>query len=111
MAGIRRRWESNEVAGGMVAEIQLGNELIQNLFPESLLEFHFGISRTGYGWIFPKGDVLNIGVGTLISEQRGIKKLFDSFVSNDSRLRKLPAPDCRYHLLPLGGFARRLCDS
>ena len=109
MAGIRQRWESNEVAGGLVTEIQLGNELVRNLFPANLLEFHFGISRTGYGWIFPKGDILNVGVGTLLSEQKGIKRLFDSFVLNDSRLRKLAISDCRYHLLPVGGFAKHLC--
>jgi flavin-dependent dehydrogenase len=35
----------------------------------------------GYGWVFPKNDVLNVGVGSLISEMRAnIKEYLDYFV-------------------------------
>ncbi len=67
-------------------------------------QVHFGAVEWGYGWVFPKGDCLHIGVGGLTSSNRRFDLLMDRFVSS-----VLPGVDTsglerQGHLLPLGNF-------
>lgn len=71
------------------------------------MEFHFGVVPFGYGWVFPKGDALTIGLGNLVSELRGIKlkeKLYE--FAEQLGIMELPKPS--FNLIPLGGFKRRV---
>jgi len=109
VAGIRRSWQPSEVASGLVSEMKLGKETVRQICPDPIPEFHFGIRRTGYGWIFPKGEDLNIGVGGLLSEQKNTIELFNSFVSGTPRLTVLSGFSLQSHLLPVGGIERHIC--
>jgi len=109
IARIRGSWQPSEVATGLVSEIKLGRETVREICPDPVVEFHFGIGRTGYGWIFPKGEDLNIGVGGLLSEQKNTRELFNSFIQSSPRLRCLSRFCLRSHLLPIGGIDRHIC--
>lgn len=75
---------------------------------ERLIYLDVGSVRGGYAWIFPQGDVLNIGVGSALLLARGLRDKFDAYVR-----RRLCDQDLRYspraHPLPLGGIPRRIC--
>jgi flavin-dependent dehydrogenase len=55
------------ICGDRPAWFRRGFALEANVFPEnghsSSLIFDFGPVRQGYGWVFPKGDHLNVGLG------------------------------------------------
>jgi geranylgeranyl reductase family protein len=40
---------------------------------------HFGVMRGGYGWIFPKGDHVNVGVGGWLSEAPTLRDVLRQF--------------------------------
>ncbi len=49
----------------VVSETRLGREVINSLTPyPDIPQIIFNDDFSGYGWYFPKGDYLNIGVGT-----------------------------------------------
>jgi len=57
--------------------------------PLDCFEFFFDerISPWGYGWVFPKRDILNVGVGCLISRMKcSITEYLDYFVENYKRV-------------------------
>ncbi|MFQ5815377.1 MAG: geranylgeranyl reductase family protein [Candidatus Hydrothermarchaeaceae archaeon] len=73
------------------------------------MEFHYGIVPFGYGWVFPKGNALTVGVANLVSELRGMKlkeKLYE--FADGLGLKELPKPG--FHLIPIGGFKRRIAS-
>ncbi len=69
--------------------------------------FEIGSIRGGYGWVFPKGDHVNVGVGG--SEREGprlrhhLRRLCREHGVAEGRLREL-----RGHRLPCGGADARL---
>ncbi|NLG86027.1 MAG: NAD(P)/FAD-dependent oxidoreductase [Firmicutes bacterium] len=63
------------------------------------LETHWGLSRWGYAWVFPKKDHLSIGLGTWDRGQQNLKALWTSFVQSQG----LPLVKAQGHLIPEGG--------
>ncbi len=61
-------------------------------------EFHFGILRWGYGWVFPKKETLTIGIGGLTRKNPDLKNTFRVF------LRRIcsKVPDIKWdgHIIP-----------
>ncbi|MBN2223594.1 MAG: NAD(P)/FAD-dependent oxidoreductase [Deltaproteobacteria bacterium] len=54
----------------VVSETRLGRDVINSLTPHpDIPQVIFHDDFTGYGWYFPKGDYLNIGVGTTSAER------------------------------------------
>lgn len=39
----------------------------------------YGGIPTGYGWIFPKGDHLSVGIGSFTRQVKGLRRYFDTF--------------------------------
>lgn len=56
-----------DLAGGIVNGVALEGNLPYELLPRDawrgMLVLEFGVVPGGYGWIFPKGDHVNVGVG------------------------------------------------
>ena len=72
-----------------------------------IAEIHFGMSRWGYGWIFPHAGYLSVGVGGLLPAMPRIRERLQVF------LRKNGLPEtsrCRGHVIPMGGIRRNLVN-
>ncbi|MBI2263655.1 MAG: geranylgeranyl reductase family protein [Armatimonadetes bacterium] len=54
--------------------------------PQRFLYVDFGIIPRGYGWIFPKGDHLNVGIAGLNLSGREVKQAAGSFLSSHPAL-------------------------
>jgi flavin-dependent dehydrogenase len=72
------------------------------------VHFDFGLVPRGYGWVFPKKEILSIGVGSFWGKATGLKaSLFNLMemlgLTGDPRQVRV-----RGHLLPLGGEDRVL---
>lgn len=100
----------------VVSETRLGREVINSLtLHPDIPQIIFNDDFSGYGWYFPKGDYLNIGVGTTSAGRLGTYR--DALIV---RLRKRGMlPDHKRY--PLNGFfghayklmrlsPRRLCS-
>ena len=75
-------------------------------------ELYFCRDLVGYGWVFRKGDYLNIGLGRL--DSRGLRSHMERFVGwleSQGRLRLQRKPTFHGHAYFLfGGSCRRLVD-
>lgn len=43
---------------------------------------HFGVIPWGYGWVFPKGDCVSVGVAGMMAKTSNFREPFDAFVSS-----------------------------
>ena len=78
-------------AGGLGLECEVPLEVVRD-FPEEerqLVHLDFGRVPSGYGWVFPKKDVLSIGVGGFLREKGGIRpyEYFTGFTGGLGYLR------------------------
>jgi geranylgeranyl reductase family protein len=79
-------------------------------FPDLYLDAAF--IPGGYAWVFVEGEVANIGAGSSLLFNRFIRKRFAEFleycVTDKTVLKDIKAGG---HLLPIGGFGRRITKS
>lgn len=78
-------WEPfkpNEVYLTVQKEILSSKEKINEIIGEKTINFYFGkdISKHGYGWAFPKRNVISLGWGCLLSEINNTKASFQRFL-------------------------------
>jgi geranylgeranyl reductase family protein len=105
--GLYQCWEPSEVAYAIESEVRFGENAVQEFMgPYQYFDVYFGVSPAGYGWIFPKGDHLTVGVGCRLSRLRNGLELFKSFAGNIAELKGHEIPNPKAHLLPLGGAAQ-----
>jgi geranylgeranyl reductase family protein len=79
------KWSNSELAFCLVTEIPLGEKEIVKRYGENrrallhFLEYIYG----GYGWVFPKKDKVNIGMGTYLDvfKSYGTKKAFSQYIT------------------------------
>lgn len=82
--GLPSTWQKSEIALLMMHEYKLGEEFIDDAFGGERTSHIFlkpyGIY--GYGWAFPKDDVLNLGFGAFWNDMKkiDIQKAYDSFL-------------------------------
>lgn len=109
-SGIRTHWGSN-VGLCLESEVGLGETLIHECVGAGLLEFYFHVMG-GYGWIFPKRDRISIGIGGMVTRLHKPKALFTGFVRDVSRQKNIDIESritrINSHLIPAGGFDRRI---
>ena len=71
----------------------------------------FGAAPTGYGWVFPKKEYLNIGIGTNLKYFKNHKRLFRDFIERAKKARVLPedlkVDYDRAWLIPFGDVPRK----
>jgi digeranylgeranylglycerophospholipid reductase len=78
--------DNNNTSLGLVYEIEWKDNPIDHYE----LFYDKNISRWGYGWIFPKKDLLNIGVGCRISKRGGnIKDMMNYFIRSPAVSTKI----------------------
>jgi len=79
---LNRRWPSSIITACRVVEVPAKYEDIINRYSENL-DYHFYANLgglPGYGWIFPKQDTINIGLGIVGTHAQGLPRIFDAFV-------------------------------
>ncbi|OYT26955.1 MAG: hypothetical protein B6U95_06830 [Thermofilum sp. ex4484_82] len=71
----------------------------------------FGVAPTGYGWVFPKKNHLNIGIGANLAYFRNHRKVFQNFLEIAKKAEVLPpdfkAEHDRAWLIPFGDVPRK----
>jgi flavin-dependent dehydrogenase len=101
------RWLPFQVAYAIESEVPVGESAVDDFVgSQQYFDLYFGVSPAGYGWIFPKGDHLTVGVGCRLNSLRDARSLFDAFTRRISELDDVSIPPPQAHLIPMGGVAK-----
>ena len=107
--GLNRRWPSSMITACRVAEVPAKYIEIIDRYSENL-DYHFYANLgglPGYGWIFPKRDTINIGLGIVGTHSQGLPRVFDAFVRylkrEDLLMQNADLSGARGALVPTGG--------
>ncbi len=90
--GLNQRWPSSSITACRVCEVPVAPHAIIDRYTDDL-KYHFFSNlggRPGYGWIFPKQDTINVGLGVVGTHAKGLPQVFDSFVRYLKNLDLLP---------------------
>ncbi|MBD3230029.1 MAG: hypothetical protein GF329_17740, partial [Candidatus Lokiarchaeota archaeon] len=84
------RYNSEDVALTVQYEMVMAPDLINDKFGEKIIHLFFGkdISKRGYGWIFPKTDIISVGWGCQLSLIKNTTKEFNYFIKSIKNLIK-----------------------
>lgn len=73
--------------------------------------FDFGALPRGYGWVFPKDDVLSVGLYTLARGQKDLRARLAAYLAAKGfRWRGDPLASFEAHTIPLGGDRLRASE-
>ncbi len=107
--GLNRRWPSSMITACRVAEVPAKSNEIIDRYTENL-NYHFYANLgglPGYGWIFPKRDTINIGLGIVGTHAQGLPRVFDAFVQHLKRenllMQDADLSKAKGGLVPTGG--------
>ena len=113
-SGLRKKW-GKDVSGICIeTEITLPDSLIGQFVSDAQLIHFYFTEPWGYGWIFPKGNILSVGIGGLRSKIGKPMESFDKFIHLISKDKAKNADLAQYigkkhaHLIPVGGFDRNI---
>ena len=88
------------------AEVQVCGKALENR--RGCVHYDFGCTPRGYGWVFPKREILSVGVGTFWGKATNLKASLLAWLD----ILGLPSSPhmvrMRGHPVPLGGEARVL---
>jgi digeranylgeranylglycerophospholipid reductase len=111
--GLQQRWLKNNITACRVAEVPAKNADILERYTEDL-HYHFYANLgglPGYGWIFPKRDTINIGLGIVGTNAKGLPRQFDSFVRylkrEDLLMKDADLSFVKGALVPTGGPVKK----
>lgn len=109
--GLRKKWEPEGYGICIETEIELSPEDAERaVLDKELIEAYFLKSR-GYGWVFPKGNIMSIGIGLWKPITIKPAQVFDDFISFLSKERGVDLAahiDNRFiHRVPVGGINRK----
>jgi geranylgeranyl reductase family protein len=68
-------------------------------------EIYLGVVRWGYGWIFPKQEVLTVGIGGLATQNDELRTAYARFV--EMAIGRVPPNAIRGHPVPFGNYLSR----
>ncbi|MCA1980790.1 MAG: NAD(P)/FAD-dependent oxidoreductase [Calditerrivibrio sp.] len=100
---VRRLDNKDELGICLEAEIDI-NENSRYKDLKNIIEIHFGVAGYGYGWVFPHGNFLSIGVGGVTSVFKEPNKAMYEFMSKLGF--KYDRKKIRGHMIPKGGIKR-----
>jgi geranylgeranyl reductase family protein len=118
--GLPPKWSDSELAFCLVTEIPLGEkEVVKRYGTDRRVLMHFlDYIYGGYGWVFPKKETVNIGMGTFkdVIKSYGPKKAFNMYLKllvRDGFLpEKLPDHKLRGGMFPYKGpLSSTVCDN
>ena len=107
--GLNSRWPSSKITACRVVEVPTKTEEIIERYTEDL-HYHFFANLgglPGYGWIFPKRETINVGLGIVSTHARGLPRIFEAFIAylKKANLLKEDAnlSNAKGALVPTGG--------
>ncbi len=107
--GLNKSWPSSNISACRVCEVEVNTEDIIDRYTEAL-KYHFFANlggQKGYGWIFPKESTINVGLGIIGSQAKGLPYKFEEFVRFLKKIDLLPTysniDETRGALVPTGG--------
>jgi geranylgeranyl reductase family protein len=115
--GVVRRALNSELAffnqAGLSFEIER-DRIIEDRVDHQIMRVDWGTLPSGYAWIFPKGDFLNIGAGTPVAFSKRLKPYLCDFLRHERILKteriELGALHVSGHKLPSWTERTRLVD-
>jgi geranylgeranyl reductase family protein len=113
---IRHRWSQEHVAVCITADVPLDPSEIERTMTfdqeskQSFIELYYGLVEWGYGWCFPKGESLNIGIGCRVDKAKGLRDNWEKLLTKiatdkDIKIREFEKTSAR---VPLGGNSGRI---
>lgn len=114
---LHKRWPSNMITACRVAEIPEKESFIDEVFgPDKEYHFYANLGGLpGYGWIFPKRETINIGLGIIGTHSKGLPRLFEKFVKMIKKGGFLPynanLSKAKGALVPTGGTINHTVDN
>jgi digeranylgeranylglycerophospholipid reductase len=110
--GLHKRWDSGAITACRVAEVPAAERFIEDAYRKER-EYHFYANlagHPGYGWIFPKHETINVGLGILGSHSQGLPLIFRKYIRMLEKDGLLPEDadltGARGALVPTGGPVR-----
>ncbi len=105
---IRNGWKMNQSGLCLQAEPAVDKSQLPARFEgRAKLEIYFGAIPSGYAWLFPKDDCVNIGIGGFRNKVENIESKFKKFCSQFSFL-DYENIDLDGQVIPAGGFRRKI---
>lgn len=82
---MRKCWQPDEVAIGFVTNVPLEEAIIEDIsYKDSNgqlgLEIYLGAINWGYGWLFPRRDEVNIGLGCRSDKAKNLRAQWEAFL-------------------------------
>jgi len=77
------KFKSDDIALTVQYEMKMTPKNISDLLGEHIIHLFFGknICKRGYGWIFPKKDIISVGWGSQLSLIKNASEEFDNFIN------------------------------
>ncbi len=103
---VREPYKPEELGLCIAAEIPATNDDVDE-YIENAVDLHYGVTKFGYGWVFPKEKHFSVGVGGNLPSMKNPRNIFISF------LKKLGFSTdviSHAHLIPSGGYEREVCS-
>ncbi len=111
--GLNSQWSRRSLCVCQVAEVPVAQHMIDDIYGVDR-EYHFFANvegLPGYGWLFPKQETINIGLGIVGTHAVGLPARFRRFVRYIERTGLLPSgtdiSSARGALVPIGGTLRQ----
>ncbi len=107
---MRKYWGKDSSGICVEIEIKLDNTAIKEyVFDPQLVDFYF-IENWGYGWVFPKGNILSVGIGGMRNRVNDPISSLSNFLNLISAGKNTKLDEHivskKAHLIPAGGVDR-----
>lgn len=103
---VRESYKPHELGLGIAADIPATNEEVGE-YIENAVAFHYGITKFGYGWVFPKEKHFSVGVAGILPSMKKPRNIFMAFIK---KLGFRTDVATHAHLIPSGGYEREVCS-
>ncbi len=82
----------------MVTKVAAPNQK-ETCLSVQLIEFHFGVTQMGYGWIFPHKNHYSVGIFGIASQMKNARKRLTGFLEYNNLPQNSPL---KGHIIPFG---------
>ncbi len=103
---VRDSYKPNELGLCIAADIPATNEEVDE-YIENAIDIHYGLTKSGYGWVFPKAKHFSVGVAGILPSMKSPRKIFTHFLE---KLGFRTDVVTHAHLIPSGGYEREVCS-
>ncbi|MHA2377117.1 MAG: NAD(P)/FAD-dependent oxidoreductase, partial [Candidatus Thorarchaeota archaeon] len=107
--GLHSRWPSRAITACRVVEVPCHENDVTRIYGEEK-EYHFFANiggMPGYGWIFPKKETINVGLGIVGTHAKGLTNRFQGFIrllkKKGLLMDEVDISGARGALVPTGG--------